>query len=195
MIPAHIISRIKDATDLAALVGEYVRLKPAGSRLIGVCCFHRERTASFGVHVAEQFYKCFGCGAGGDCFNFLSAIEGIPFTEAATRLAERAGVSLESRPVTRVAMAYAREEAELCRWWWAERRSAVLDLGAQELQREDADQGFLAALLGVREWIDAMTVGQRFEVFRGAVKQEDRERWTEQREYERAWETAWLSIA
>ena len=194
MIPAHVISRIKDATDLAALVADYVPLKRQAQRWVGRCCFHKERTASFGVH-PEGFYKCFGCGAGGDCFNFLSAIEGINFTEAATRLAERAGVSLESRPVSRVAMAYAREEAELCRWWWAERRSAVLDLGAQELQREDADQGFLAALYGVREWIDAMTVGQRFEVFRGAVKAEDRERWTAQREYERAWESAWLSIA
>lgn len=57
------------------------------------CCpFHEETQPSFYVDPAGGFYKCFGCGAGGDVFAFLMQIEGMTFPEAAERLAEMAGI-------------------------------------------------------------------------------------------------------
>ncbi|MEA2504861.1 MAG: primase, partial [Actinomycetota bacterium] len=62
----------------------------------GLCPFHQEKTPSFTVDPAKQVYYCFGCGAGGDVFDFLRGVEGLSFTEAAERLATRLGITLRS---------------------------------------------------------------------------------------------------
>src|SRR5262249_41884953 len=66
-------------------------------RYQGLCPFHQEKTPSFGVHQVRQFYKCFGCGAGGDVIKFVMEIEGMTFWEALKLLAERNGVPLPKR--------------------------------------------------------------------------------------------------
>ena len=62
------VEQLKSSVDIVKVIGEYVRLRRvgAGPRYMGLCPFHTEKTPSFSVHQAHQFYKCFGCGAGGD---------------------------------------------------------------------------------------------------------------------------------
>src|SRR5512140_1189565 len=71
------VEQLKSSVDIVKVVGEYVRLKRAGAgpRYTGLCPFHTEKTASFSVHQTHQFYKCFGCGAGGDVIKFVMEIE------------------------------------------------------------------------------------------------------------------------
>lgn len=88
------VAQLKAAVDIVSVVGQYVRLKKVGQRYVGLCPFHSERTPSFNVHPAHQFYKCFGCGAGGDVIKFVMEIEGLTFWEAVRLLAERHGIPL-----------------------------------------------------------------------------------------------------
>ncbi len=63
---ATITERIRDACDIVQVIEQYVALKRAGADFRGLCPFHKEKTPSFHVRPAEQYFKCFGCGAGGD---------------------------------------------------------------------------------------------------------------------------------
>ena len=88
--------QLKSQVDIVRTVGEYVRLRKAGTRWVGLCPFHTEKTPSFGVN-PRGFYKCFGCGAGGDVIKFVMEIEGLSFWEAVKLLAERNGIPLPRR--------------------------------------------------------------------------------------------------
>ena len=76
-----------------------MRLRRVGAtgRYTGLCPFHQEKTPSFGVNQPRQFYKCFGCGAGGDVLKFVMEIEGMTFPEALNLLAERNGIPVPKR--------------------------------------------------------------------------------------------------
>src|SRR5437016_5346129 len=73
------LDTIRRAVDIIRLVGRYVRLRKVGVQYVGLCPFHKEHTPSFYVHPAKKLWKCFGCGAGGDMFDFIEAIEGLNF--------------------------------------------------------------------------------------------------------------------
>jgi DNA primase len=89
------LQEILEKSNMAAVVGEYVVLRPAGmGRLKGLCPFHGEKTASFNVDVEKGFFKCFGCGEGGNLFSFIMRAERLSFHEAVEHLARRAGVVL-----------------------------------------------------------------------------------------------------
>jgi DNA primase len=91
--------QLKTTIDIVKVVGEYVRLKRLGStgRYVGLCPFHQEKTPSFNVNQAHQFYKCFGCDAKGDIINFVMEIDGLTFPEALKVLAERNGIPIPKR--------------------------------------------------------------------------------------------------
>lgn len=91
--------QVKSQIDIVRTVGEYVRLRKAGTRFVGLCPFHTEKTPSFGVN-PRGFYKCFGCGAGGDVIKFVMEVEGLSFWEALKSLAERNGIPLPKRSET-----------------------------------------------------------------------------------------------
>jgi len=91
------VDEIKRKTDIVAVVGQYVSLKKLGRHHKGLCPFHSEKTPSFTVSEEMGLYKCFGCGAGGDVFNFLMEIEGIDFRDALERLADKLGIKIVSR--------------------------------------------------------------------------------------------------
>lgn len=82
-------------TDVAAVIGDYVRLQRSGSGYKGLCPFHNEKTPSFNVVPEKGLFYCFGCQKGGDVIAFLREIEGLSFVEAVERLAEKAGIQLE----------------------------------------------------------------------------------------------------
>ena len=91
------VEQLKSSVDIVKVVEEYVRLKKTGSRWVGLCPFHNEKTPSFGVNVTHQFYKCFGCGAGGDVIKFVMEVERVTFFEALKLIAERNGIPMPKR--------------------------------------------------------------------------------------------------
>jgi DNA primase len=93
----HIIQMVQNANDIVDVVGEHVALKRAGKNFQGLCPFHREKTPSFSVSQEKQFYKCFGCGAGGDVIKFVQNILKVDFKEAIEFLARRAGITLPEK--------------------------------------------------------------------------------------------------
>ncbi|MDQ6931587.1 MAG: DNA primase [Candidatus Eremiobacteraeota bacterium] len=90
------IREIHARTDIAGFIGGYVPLRKRGNDLVGLCPFHSERTASFHVHPDRGFFKCFGCGAGGDVIAFLQKVENLPWPQAVRVLANKAGLELEA---------------------------------------------------------------------------------------------------
>lgn len=94
------VREVAERLSIAEVIGEYVSLKRSGSNFLGLCPFHGEKTPSFNVNPAREIFHCFGCGAGGDIFSFVMKIEGISFPEALRKLAARAGVAIEDRPLT-----------------------------------------------------------------------------------------------
>ena len=93
------VEQVKSSVDIVKVIGEHVRLKKLGGsgRYVGLCPFHQEKTPSFSVHAGHQYYKCFGCGVGGDVFKFLQEIERVSFFEALKLLAERNGIPMPKR--------------------------------------------------------------------------------------------------
>jgi len=89
-----LLQEILAKTDLVGLIGEYVSLKPNGQRHWGLCPFHHEKSPSFTVNGANQFFYCFGCQEKGNAYGFLMKIEHLPFPEAVRKLADKAGVLL-----------------------------------------------------------------------------------------------------
>ena len=91
--------QVKTSIDIVKVAGEYVRLRRIGAtgRYLGLCPFHQEKTPSFNVNQTRQFYKCFGCGVGGDVYKFVMEIEGYTFPETLKLLAERNGIPIPKR--------------------------------------------------------------------------------------------------
>jgi DNA primase len=92
-----VAAEIKTKLSVVDVVGETVQLKKAGSTYKGLCPFHGEKTPSFTVTPARESWKCFGCGEGGDVFNFVMKRDGLTFPEALKVLAAKAGVELDER--------------------------------------------------------------------------------------------------
>ncbi len=90
----YFIDDLKDRADLVRLIEPYAPLKKKGANWMACCPFHQEKTPSFSVNPAKGFYKCFGCGKGGNAFTFLMEMEGLNFPEAVQRVAEMNGVPL-----------------------------------------------------------------------------------------------------
>lgn len=88
------IARVRAATDFVALVSEHLALRRAGTRWVGLCPFHTEKSPSFSVNAELGFYYCFGCGAKGDAITFVRETEHLDFVEAVEKLAGRAGIAL-----------------------------------------------------------------------------------------------------
>ena len=92
--PAEKIAEVRDRIDIEQVVSRAVRLTRRGTRLVGLCPFHSEKTPSFQVSPDKGLYHCFGCKAGGDVFDFVMKIEGVEFPRALKILADQAGVKL-----------------------------------------------------------------------------------------------------
>jgi DNA primase len=92
LFPQGFLDDLKSQTDIASVIGEVVPLRKAGATLKGLCPFHQEKTPSFNVNKDKGFFKCFGCGAGGDALKFVELHYKLPFPEAVRLLAQRAGL-------------------------------------------------------------------------------------------------------
>jgi DNA primase len=94
-IPQSDIDEVLSRVSIVDVVGDYVALKSAGNgEFKGLCPFHGEKSASFGVSATKNVWHCFGCGEGGNLFQFLNRIDSLNFVEAVEKLAARVGYTL-----------------------------------------------------------------------------------------------------
>ncbi len=93
-IPRGFSDELRNQADIARVIGDYVSLKKKGANFWACCPFHHEKTPSFSVNPAKQFFKCFGCHKAGDVFTFVMEIEGCPFPEAIKIVADKCGVAV-----------------------------------------------------------------------------------------------------
>lgn len=89
-----LVQEIQARNDILTVVGTFVRLEKHGSRWLGLCPFHNEKTPSFGVQPDKGFFYCFGCKKGGDSITFIKEIEKCSYIEAIERLAGIYGIPL-----------------------------------------------------------------------------------------------------
>jgi DNA primase len=88
------IQKVRTVATLSDVVSPYAQLRRAGRGQVGLCPFHSERTPSFNVNDETGRYMCFGCGAKGDVFNFVQAMEHLDFIGAVEKLAGKFGIEL-----------------------------------------------------------------------------------------------------
>ncbi len=89
------IQELKSRIDVVELVGSYIKLTRAGSRMRALCPFHQEKTPSFYISPETGLYHCFGCHAAGDVISFVQQIENLDFNQAVRLLAEKYNIPLE----------------------------------------------------------------------------------------------------
>ena len=94
MIPQDFIQALLGRVDIVDVVDRYVKLKKSGTNFSACCPFHNEKTPSFTVSPAKQFYHCFGCGAHGNAVGFLMEYSGQTYPDAIRTLAETVGMQV-----------------------------------------------------------------------------------------------------
>lgn len=94
MIPQSFIQELLNRLDIVDVVERYLPLKKAGANYLACCPFHKEKSPSFSVSPAKQFYHCFGCGAHGSAISFVMEYQGLGFPEAVEELARNAGIAV-----------------------------------------------------------------------------------------------------
>ncbi len=112
-IPQTFIQELIARADVVEIVGRYVQLKKGGANFMGLCPFHGEKSPSFSVSPAKQFYHCFGCGKNGNAISFLMEHAGMTFIEAVKDLAQQYGMQVpedDASPQDRARAAEQREK-------------------------------------------------------------------------------------
>ena len=99
-IPQSFIQELLARADVVDIVGRYVQLKKGGANFMGLCPFHGEKSPSFSVSPAKQFYHCFGCGKNGNAIGFLMDHAGMTFIEAVKDLAQQYGLQVPEDDVS-----------------------------------------------------------------------------------------------
>ncbi|HEV2007845.1 MAG TPA: CHC2 zinc finger domain-containing protein, partial [Burkholderiales bacterium] len=94
MIPQSFIQDLLNRVDIVDVIERYVPLKRAGANYVACCPFHSEKTPSFTVTQAKQFYHCFGCGAHGTAIGFMIEYAGVGFIDAIKDLAQSVGMQV-----------------------------------------------------------------------------------------------------
>ena len=93
-VPLNFFEHLRNNIRVSDIVGRRVKLSKKGDEYGGLCPFHNEKTPSFTVNDAKQFYHCFGCGAHGDVIKFISETEGVSYKDASIKLAEQKGIAI-----------------------------------------------------------------------------------------------------
>ena len=111
-IPQTFIQELIARADVVEIVGRYVQLKKGGANFMGLCPFHGEKSPSFSVSPAKQFYHCFGCGKNGNAISFLMDHAGMTFIEAVQDLAQQYGMQIPEDEASPQDRARAQEQRE-----------------------------------------------------------------------------------
>lgn len=135
LFPANFVEDLKAQVDIVSVIGEVTPLRKTGTTYKGLCPFHQEKSPSFNVNGDKGFFKCFGCGVGGDVIRFVELHQKLSFTEAVRMLANRVGMAIpdeDGGPAGRAAAA---------------EREAIIKLHEQALAFYEAE---LASAAGAR---------------------------------------------
>jgi DNA primase len=97
--PVELTKQIKAASDIVAVVGSYLTVRPRGPIFVALCPFHNDTRPSLDIDPKRQRYRCWACGAYGDAFAFVEKMEKVGFKEARAILAARAGIKFDE-PLT-----------------------------------------------------------------------------------------------
>lgn len=76
----YIKERIKASVTIEQVIEKLTGAKLSKGKML--CPFHSEKTMSFMIDSQKQVYYCFGCGAGGDIFNFVMEFYKVSFQQA-----------------------------------------------------------------------------------------------------------------
>ncbi len=189
-IPEDVVDEVLARASIVDVIGDYVKLQKRGTRFLGLCPFHNEKSPSFSVNAERNLYYCFGCQASGNTVGFLMKHDGLAFPEAIRRLAERVGVTIPESSDEDPARARQRREqrqsyqetmAMAARWFlgelWSGRHKAPLaylqERGIDEATAKRFGLGFAPAgwsglvdeagrrSLAMADFVDAGLVVQR----------------------------------
>jgi DNA primase len=130
MIPDDFISQVLSRVDIVDVIDKHVKLKKAGQNYSACCPFHSEKTPSFSVSPAKQFYHCFGCGVSGSAIKFLMEYAGMQFRDAVKELADGVGMAMPLEADRGESIERAKEAASL-----GEVMSAARDFYRAELKK------------------------------------------------------------
>jgi DNA primase len=103
---SSLLDEVLDRVDILDIVTQYVKLRKTGKNYLGLCPFHKEKTASFTVSTEKQIFYCFGCHEGGNAVNFLQKHEHLSFQEALDNLAQQYGIRVGRGSSARKTSAY-----------------------------------------------------------------------------------------
>lgn len=121
---------VKRVVDLVELIKGYTRLKRVGNSWRGPCPLHRGEDPNLAVYPETQSWFSYVCGKGGDVFDFLQMVEGIPFRQAYEKLAADHGIETDTRDThldAKLKLAGVEVKA-FDRWLWLVRRRLVAKL-------------------------------------------------------------------
>ena len=111
-IPQAFIQELLARVDVVEVVGRHLQLKKGGANFMGLCPFHGEKSPSFSVSPAKQFFHCFGCGKNGNSINFLMEHAGMTFVEAVKDLAQSVGMQVPEEDISPQDRARAAEQRQ-----------------------------------------------------------------------------------
>ncbi len=100
MIDRETIDRIYAAADIVDVISDYVTLKRKGVNYQACCPFHNEKTPSFVVSPTKGFFRCFGCGKGGNAVTFVMQHESMSYPEALKLIAKKYGIEVKEREMS-----------------------------------------------------------------------------------------------
>jgi DNA primase len=155
LFPASFIDDLKSHADIVQVVQERVPLRRAGTSWKGLCPFHGEKTPSFNVHGDQGYFKCFGCGVGGDVIKFVELYEKLSFPEAVRQLAGRFGLPVpEAEDSKQDAEANRDREAllkihEVAAAWFREQLATAAGAAARRFLEERAVTTEMIARQGI----------------------------------------------
>ena len=127
------VVKVRESSDIVAVIGQHTQLRRVGQRWTGLCPFHTEKSPSFSVNATDGLYYCFGCRVSGDVITFVREMEHLDFVGAVEWLANKAGITLryterdESESRKRLARLYDVMERSVD--WYHERLLVAPDAG------------------------------------------------------------------
>ena len=150
-LPETFIDELLSRVDVVEVIQERLSLKRQGKEYGAPCPFHDERTPSFTVSPAKQFYHCFGCGAHGSAITFLMEYDRLEFLDAVEELAARAGVQMPRDEAVR--------EARAARAPLYEALAAAADFYSHQLEHSSQARAYLAGRGVAAQSIERFQVG------------------------------------
>lgn len=156
------VQRVRDATDLVALISETMPLRQKGRLFWGLCPFHGEKTASFKVDPGTQLWHCFGCGLGGDAFGFVMKTQNLEFPDTVRLLADRARIEIVEEGGSGMPRGRKERLVEACEAaadYFHKTLTASTDPGAEAARSYLASRGFGSGV--AKRWRLGYSIGAR----------------------------------